>query len=207
MREFFVDRPTTGVEEDEAIREMFKQRRPTPEELDSFVVSPERWNSALEIYRENRLAIIKGAALIRENAVSYRGFKVGCVAVGIEPNTSENEVAVYTGYNVKRQPGEVRGENKHCAERNVLSAARGQAKVIVALVTVSKEVHTDDPTKAIHGVLHPCKDCRDMFREYLTEGFMREDTILCNVNDSEREQLKIEERTPKELLDLYADAE
>ena len=97
------------------------------------------------------------------------------------------------------------GENKLCAERNTLSGARGQAKVIVALVTVSKETDTGDPTKA-QGVLPPCKDCRDMFRKYLAEGFMREETIICNVNDAKKE-LKIEERTLKELLDLYSDDE
>ncbi len=35
---------------------------------------------------------------------------------------------------------------------------------------------------------------------------MREDTILCYVNDA-RKELKIEERTLKELLALYTDGE
>lgn len=188
----------------EAFKEMFKKdRRPTREELENFVVTQEHWDTALALYRRDRQWMIEAAAKSRDKATSYRGFKVGASAMGIEPNLSPNEPVLYYSGNFKYSPGEVKGEDKRCAERNVLDAAKGRAKVIVALVAVSKETHTGDPIKA-HDILHPCKDCRDMFRKHLAEGFMREDSIICNVNDAGKE-IKIEERTLKDLLDLYSD--
>ena len=89
MGEFFTGRPPTGAEEDEAIREMFrKDRRPTAEELKNFVVTPECWNRAMELYREpgSRQWTIDAAAKSRDKATSYRGFLVGSAAMGIEPN-------------------------------------------------------------------------------------------------------------------------
>ena len=173
------------------------------EELENFVVTPKHWNKALELYHKDRQWMIEAATKSRDKATSHRGFLVGASAMGIEPNFSPDEPVLYHSGNLKSSPHEVKGEDKRCAERNVLDAARGQAKVIVVLVTVSKEAHTGDPTKA-HDVLHPCKDCRDMFRKDLADWFIREDSILCNVNDTKKE-LKIEERTLKEMLDLYAD--
>lgn len=207
MSEEFPSIPNYSDEEPEEFRKIAeKDRRPTPEELEKFEVTPAYWNKAVELYREDMKGMrwmTAAAAKSRDKATSYREFFVGASAMGIEPNLPPEEPVLYHGGNFKPFDQEQKGEEKRCAERNVLDAARGQAKVIVVLVTVSKETHTDDPTKA-HDVLHPCKDCRDMFRKYLAQGFMREDTILCSVNDAEKE-LKIEERTLKELLDLYAD--
>jgi len=179
--------------------------RPTALEMERFEVTPELWQRALKAYREARTDLIRRAALARDQAVSYRGFKIGCAAMGIEPPHygGEERFIGYDGCNVKLSPAIVRGTDKRCAERNTLEAMKGWAKVINALVTVSKEANTGDEPR-IHDVLHPCEDCRHLFREFLEEGFMREDTILCNVNDAE-EELKIEERTLRDLLDLYAD--
>ena len=205
MEGFRTGRRPSKAEEDDAIREMFKKdQRPTPAELENFVVTSEYWNRAVELYREDMGGIrwmMAEAAKSRDKATSYRGFLVGASAMGIEPNFSPDEPVLYHSGNFKYSPGEVRGEDKRCAERNVLDAARGQAKVIVAVVIVSKETNTGDELGP-HDVLHPCRDCREMFRKYLAEGFMREDTILCNVNDANPE-IKMEERTLKELLALY----
>ena len=203
MKEF-PGKPQYSDAELEKLKRIFrKDRRPTSEELENFVVTPEYWNKAMELYRKDRQWMIDAAAKSRDKAYQYRGFKVGASAMGIEPGLPPDEPVLYYSGNFKYSLGEVKGEDKRCAERNVLDAAKGRVKVIVALVTVSKEVHTGDPTKA-RDVLHPCRDCRDMFRKYLEEGFMRENTIMCGVNDAEGE-LKIEERTLKDLLDLYSD--
>jgi hypothetical protein len=42
-----------------------------------------------------------------------------------------------------------------------------------------------------------------MLRDLLAEGFLRSDSIICNANDSG--EIRIEERTLKELLALYED--
>src|SRR3989338_5055585 len=198
----FPGKPQYSDAELEAFRTMFKKdRRPTREELENFIVTEEYWDTALALYRRDRQWMIETAAKSRDKATSYRGFKVGASAMGIEPNLSPNEPVLYYSGNFKYSPGEVKGEDKRCAERNVLDAAKGQAKVIVAVVIVSKETNTGDELGP-HDVLHPCRDCREMFRKYLAEGFMREDTILCNVNDANPE-IKMEERTLKEFLALY----
>lgn len=148
--------------------------------------------------------MIEAAAKSRDRGVSHRNppFQVGCAIMGIEPNHPPNDPVLYYSSNFKPFPGETSGEEKRCAERNALDSTRGQAKVIVALVTVSRETNTGDTTE-IRDTLHPCQDCRNMFRKLLAEGFMREDTIICNINDSAGE-LKIEERTLKDLLTSYA---
>jgi hypothetical protein len=81
--------------------------------------------------------------------------------------------------------------------------AQENAKVVVAILTISKEKNTGDPTKAVDA-LHPCKECRDMYRKMIKNGFLKEDTIICSANDSNGE-IVTEERTLKELLDLYND--
>ncbi len=59
----FPGKPQYSDAELEALREMFKKdRRPTREELENFVVTPEHWNNALELYRENRQWMIDAAA-------------------------------------------------------------------------------------------------------------------------------------------------
>jgi cytidine deaminase len=187
----------------------FIEQRPTRAEIESFEITPERWQVALAYYKEHRDDLIKAAAFSRRHGFSHRTppFKVGAAALAIEPGLEEGEYIVYQAYNFKPFPGEVKGNDKRCAERNALDFARSSAKVVAALVTVSNEVSTGDPTKA-HDALHPCQECRGMLRKLLTEGLLREDTVVCNANDSEIKDgkgLKIEERTLKELLDLYHD--
>ncbi|MBI5220498.1 MAG: hypothetical protein HY978_01515 [Candidatus Liptonbacteria bacterium] len=178
---------------------------PSGKELAEFVVAPEQWQDALRYYHEHRSELIQAAAWSRRNAVSHRDppFKVGCAAMGIEPDQAEGEYGVYQAYNFKPAPGETRDEDKRCAERNVLDAARRWAKVIVAIATISREISTGDPTKA-RRALHPCQDCRNVLRALLQEGFIRADTIICNANDGGPEVLS-EERTLQELLELYQD--
>lgn len=198
--------PKYTDEELEAFRRVAEEdRRPTKQELANFSVTPERWSTAMRAYYAyGRKYMINAAAKSRDTATSYRGFLVGASAMGIEPNHSADEPAIYYSGNFKYFPGESRGAEKRCAERNVLDGAQGQAKVIVALVTVSKELHTDDPVKARGHVLRPCKECRDLFRACLAEGFMRKETIICNVNDAGETPI-IEERTLSEFLGLYKD--
>lgn len=165
-----------------------EDRRPTVDELEKFNLTAEQWRAALAQFQQGKMDLIRTAALARDRGISHRNppFKVGCAVMGIEPNLDEGDYAVYYSSNFKPTPGEVRGNDKRCAERNALDGARGQAKLIVALVTVSKEVSTGDPTKA-HDALHPC-----------------EDTIICNANDA-TEEIKTEERNLGDLLRLYAD--
>ena len=177
-------------------------------EAKTFEVTPTAWNNAIEFYENHRNDLIGVAARSRDRAVSYREvpFRVGAVACVIEPGKEGGEYAVYQGANIKPAPKKVSGRDKRCAERNALDAAQTHATVVVALVTVSTELNTGDPTKA-HDALHPCRDCRDMLRQLLKEKFVRNETIVCNANDANKEDVVYEERSLGDLLALYHDDE
>ena len=179
------------------MKEPFLEQR---KKINNLEITQEKWQEALFFASEHINDLIMAAKINRDNAFSYREFKVGCAVAGIG---SDGEYVVYQGYNFKPQPGHVEGGEKRCAERNVLDEAQSDTKAVFAIVTVSKEIDTGDPTKA-HDALHPCRDCRTMFRELLKSGFLKEDTIILNANDS-GEKIITEKRTLKELLDLYSD--
>lgn len=195
-------------EDAEHLRDSWKtgwrpETKPTREQIEAFVITPEKWEGGLKFASAHIGPLITAAAFNRDNAISYREFKVGCAVVGIRPQMPNEEYVVWQGYNFKPQPGYQEGKDERCAERNVLDAAQSELKVICALATFSKESSTGDPTKA-HDVLHPCKDCRAMFRQLLQIGFLREDTLIVNANDSGK-QIIFKEMTLKELLELYKD--
>ncbi|MFA6301160.1 MAG: cytidine deaminase [Candidatus Paceibacterota bacterium] len=179
------------------------ERRPTREEIKRFVITPEKWQEAMNFYHQRKNELIGAAALNRDNAFSYRGFKVGCAVAGMGPKAKDEEYIVWQAGNFKLQPGHVEGKEKRCAERNALDSAQTELKTVFAIATVSKESSTSDPTKA-HDVLHPCKDCRQMFRELLKKGFLKDDTIILSANDAQ-EKIITEETTLKKLLELYND--
>lgn len=59
----FPGKPQYSDAELEALREMFKKdRRPTREELENFVVTQEHWDTALALYHRDRQWIIEAAA-------------------------------------------------------------------------------------------------------------------------------------------------
>ena len=160
---------------------------------------PPNWHEDYLRYRE---PLIRTAAWTRDHAYSYRDFKVGCVLMTIDPGVEPGEYRVYNAYNYKDAPGERFGNEKRCAERNVIeAAAQFGATDILAIVTVSKEKSTGDETLS-HDALHPCRDCRDLMRMIITAGKMTKDSIICNVNDANPE-LVIEERAVGDLLDAY----
>ena len=183
----------------------FIELPPTEREIADYIITPEQWSEALEYYRSHKNELIEAGKFSRKRAVSHRNppFQVGCAVIAIEPQLQNVEYAVYQAYNFTPSPGEHHGENKRCAERNALDGARKSAKTIVAIVTTSKEVSTGDLTKA-HDPLHPCSDCRDMLRRMLADGFLREDSMICNANDSGKEIVS-EEKRLNELLELYKD--
>ncbi|MCX6762185.1 MAG: hypothetical protein NT093_00170 [Candidatus Moranbacteria bacterium] len=177
-------------------------------------ISPEEISEALEFYRQNRDALIRSAALCRDTAYSYREipFKVGCALLVVSPDSPQGEYNVFQAHNFTPSKKDRKGWEKRCAERNAVHAAiERNTKFIVAIVTVSKESDTGDGNKSENNVLHLCRECRDMLRELLKKGVLREESIICNVNDANdsnaRRSLVIEERTAKEYLELYKDDE
>ncbi len=180
-------------------------------EQEGFKVTPEIMNSALEYYRANHKYIMEAALREREEAVSHRGCKVGSCVIAINPKFFKRDYAIYTDHNVTPAPNlNRRGKDKRCAERNALERATDDGcEFFPAMATVSNFVDTGDPSKG-HDVLHPCKDCRDLWREFLAKGFLSRESIFCSGNDVDNGEdgktlWRIEEMAVGELLDLYHD--
>ncbi len=186
-----------------------RKSRPKPEEIERYEVPPEIWENTIRYINDKLPYLIEKASESKENGVSHRDppFKVGCVAIGIEPEQDENDVpGIYQGYNFTPTPGVRTAEAKRCAERNALDIAMGWSKVIAGIVTASKETSTGDYSRA-DNALHPCKECRIMLRELLRKERLRNETVVINVNDSNKTHPLVEKKTLKELLDLYKDDE
>lgn len=168
-------------------------------------LTQEEMDVRLAYYREHKNQLIQAAIFTAKNGVSHREipFRVGCSLLTVGEDTKPDEYPVYFAYNFKPEPGNVSGWSKRCAERNaVQSALEHRTKAIIALVTASTETSTGDPDLA-HDALHPCADCRKMLQELLQNGVLRNDSMICNANYSNPSDIKVEERTVEQLLELY----
>ncbi|MBI5529992.1 MAG: hypothetical protein HY918_00625 [Candidatus Doudnabacteria bacterium] len=170
-------------------------------------VSEIEMQNGLAYYQEHKKQLAVAAAVTSNNANSWRDkpFKVGCALLTIGENTPEGEYVVFNAYNFKPEPGDVKGWKKRCAERNaVQDALERKTRAIISITTSSTETHTGDPTKA-HDALHPCLECRQMFRDLLKNGVLKNESIICNANHTDPKNIVMEERTVGELLELYKD--
>lgn len=162
---------------------------------------------------EIRREMIAAAQTARNLAISHRQFKVGAALMGVDET---GEIKVYSGFNNTPKPHQ-EGDpprplwEKKCAESIAIEeAVRDGCIFVVALVTVSDKVATDDQSKA-HSALHPCLECRIKLRQLIDNGRLRSDSVMVNVKDNKEEDedraIKEveEERTIGELLAKYAD--
>ncbi len=168
--------------------------------------SPEEQAGYIRDYRDKKNDLITAAALDRDNAVSYRDFKVGSAIMSKEPNQAPGEYSLYSGHNYKPAPAEQEGVAKRCAEKMALEQAlANHTKFIPAIVSVSDRISTGTDSAA-HDALHPCEECRVMIRQLKKDGLLSGESIICNVNDSRlgaSGQWAEEERTVDQLLSLY----
>lgn len=166
----------------------------------------------LEYYRECKRAMIIGATMNRDYAVSYRAkpFKVGATALTLDADLPDDQPAIHPGANYTPVKGDYKGSEKRCAERHVVEGAIAyNTKLIIAIVIVSNESDKGDDENIPSDVLHPCLECRKMYRDLLKKGILREDSIICIANDSKLDENGmpsiIQEMTARELLELYKD--
>lgn len=143
----------------------------------------------------------------RNYAVSYRAkpFRVGCAALTLDPDLPDDQPAIHPGANYKPTKEAV----KRCAEKHAIEGAIAyKTKLIIAIAIVSEEETTGDGDKSC-GALHPCLECRKMYRELKGKGILRDDSIICSANDSEIDvegmPSVIKEMSVKDLLELYKD--
>jgi cytidine deaminase len=166
----------------------------------------------LEYYRECRNTLIQAAAMNRNYAVSYRPkpFRVGAAILSLDSDLPDDQPAIHPGANFTPVKGDYKGSDKRCAERHAVEGAIAyNTKLIIAIVIVSEEKDKGDDENKPSETLHPCLECRKMYRDLLKKGILREDSIICSVNDSELDEngmpSVIQEMTVKELLELYKD--
>ena len=164
----------------------------------------------LRAYHERyRDALIEMAASARDKAVSHREkpFQVGSAVLTVDQTPGKHpEYEMYASHNWTPTPGKRLDSDKRCAERNVLDGAllTDSKSLVVAITTVSRETSTGDETT--HDVLHPCQECRTLLRQLIAQGNLRQDSVICSVNDAtatDQVPIVIEEKTIREVLDLY----
>ncbi len=123
---------------------------------------PKELKDALEYFWNNKVTLYQSAYAMQRKVIdeklNYRNFGVGAAAVVL--NTETNEFEILTGWNSKETPD----ADKHCAERRILdqATARGFDKIVGILVVAE---HQDDPSQINCTTLHPCRVCRNMFRD------------------------------------------
>ncbi len=149
-------------------------------------------------YLAHKEHLIITASRIRDEAISYRGFHVGCALLAKVPDGKSVDYTIHFGFNFKPS----KESTKHCAERSAFESAIGDGSPrIVAIVTVSRETSTGDPSQS-HSVLHPCDVCREMLSDYRERGILSGDSVICCVNDGEGTAAE-EECTVDQLLSRY----
>ena len=130
----------------------------------------------------------------RNDAHSYRGFRVGAAAFAYNPRTGE--VGKNSSGNVKTG----RGKPKHCAEANVLQTVKKSGLTIVGGLVVAGTTSIQE-IQEVTGfetrTLHPCTECRDLLCHH---PLIKEDTLVLTTGiDVDVYQV----HTTKELKALY----
>ena len=164
-------------------------------------------DSRLE-YEKRREELVELAKQGRDSAISYRNFKVGCAVMA--KSKDGRGYVMHNAGNLKFTPGSPKGDDKRCAERNALdSILEEDVSEIMAIVTVSRETGVEAGEHPEHEALHPCGGCRNMLRDLVKQGVIKDSTIIYNVNDDAIPEADIdmigEERTVGALLDEYKD--
>jgi len=139
-----------------------------------------------QYFLRSLLTLREGALAAREQAISYRDFKVGCAVLARNPEAPEEErYYVFLGANMK-----VTKESRPiCAEQVAVQAARCAGYTdIIGIVVVGAPQPQEDPDSGVDFLaLDPCVECATTFRH--TPG-IEEDTYFVTFN-TEIDQWKI----------------
>jgi cytidine deaminase len=174
-----------------------------PERHESPQQEQERYLYAYDV--KLRQTMIKEAQAARDElAKNHRGFLVGCsVSTIVKNDYGMEEVKTHSAGNFTPEDKKKSPEAKWCAERIAANLALAEKGFFIpAVVTVSSKVDTGEGGQ-VHDVLHPCPECRALFRHLIKENIMSGETKVANINDADPQNLKMEERSVKELLALY----
>jgi cytidine deaminase len=163
---------------------------------------------ALKSVEAYQPALIVAAASARGRGVSWRPqpFRIGCAILALNKDLDLSELQMFTGANYKPNQGEQHEwPERKCSEMVAIEEAlKAGVKFIPAIVTVSSEKSTLEFGTEMHDVVHPCKRCRDFFKELIKRGIMSPKTKLVSIRDNGIGKVEQkEERGLNELLELY----
>lgn len=119
-----------------------------------------------------------GAFTAREQAISYRDFKVGCAVLAHNPEAPEEKcLAMFLGANIKA----TKESRPICAEQVAVQAARCSGYPdIIGIVVVGVPQPQEDPHSHVDFLaLDPCKECVTTFKH--TPG-VKLDTYVVTFN-------------------------
>lgn len=164
------------------------------------VFDPQRPISREEqLRRVNWLHLIARAQEARENASSYRNFRVGCAVWAFKTDAirAGERWAVFTGSNFKAG----KDARPVCAEQFTLGAAKSAGYDTIIAMVVIGEPQPDAESGVRSKTLHPCGECRRMF-QLMPE--VNPDTLLLTLTPDEQTQ---EHFLIGELIALHQDAQ
>jgi cytidine deaminase len=109
---------------------------------------------------KNTLAdLLRLAKIVRRSAISYRNFKVGVSAIGVD---KKNCVIILAAANNRKN----KSHPKNCAEMQIMRAAQ-KLGIRLKLVVVVGRRNTDSGSGKKPLTLHPCHECRKIMRQHI----------------------------------------
>lgn len=136
---------------------------------DSFVAqvfNPNREMSEEELYArflETLPFLVEMARRAREKAISWRNFQVGCALLAFRSTgalSAGERLRVFTGANMKV----AQDVRTVCAEAIAIGAARAARYDRITAMVICGTPQKEDGCPAEYPTLHPCRDCRALFR-------------------------------------------
>jgi cytidine deaminase len=118
-------------------------------------VDPLRYFMLLEFHQ----LLIYKVRNIREKGISYRGFKVGALAIA--HHKYHGYYPPFWGANIKKKPD----DETQCAELCLIKSAEDAGFEQIVVLAVSGPLQKDEINGCDTPTLHPCWRCRDLFKK------------------------------------------
>src|SRR3989344_4566500 len=151
-----------------------------------FLTRDECLDPGREFIRELPSMVEKARKAAEEEAISYRGLRVGAAGLATRPHTAD--FGIYTAGNVKpsRHPTTV------CAEKIMLEKAKKAGFTVIAGIVVASSATKEEIESVVDvpaPTLPPCQPCTSYF---VGNPLMRQDTVIVSVPlDSDRRQVRL----------------
>lgn len=171
---------------EELVWKAFNPKRPIPEEEQLL-----RFHGVLPIL------VIRAREAAAERATSWRNFRVGCALYAFKTvaYSAAERWKIFTGSNIKI----TKDSRPICAEQIALGAAREAGYDRIIGIVISGNPQPEEENSAQHPTLHPCEECRRVFKS-LSE--MSSDTLIITIL-SEGDTYEV--HTFEELLKIHGE--